>query len=129
MILWWIRTLNEFEVQGECPRKHVACKELTYHRHRQQVSYSSRRTRFYPEDSTSLERIQDYITIEQEPKSEAKGVPPAYWPASGELRVEGLSARYSSDGPQVLHDISFNIKSGERVGVGELFRSPVARIA
>jgi ABC-type multidrug transport system fused ATPase/permease subunit len=44
-------------------------------------------------------------------------VPPAYWPASGDLRVENLSARYSSDGPNVLHDVSFHIKSGERVGV------------
>ena len=46
-------------------------------------------------------------------------MPPAYWPASGNLRVEKLSARYSPDGPKVLHDISFEIKSGERVGVGK----------
>jgi ABC-type bacteriocin/lantibiotic exporter with double-glycine peptidase domain len=46
------------------------------------------------------------------------GVPPAYWPASGSLKVEKLSARYSEDGPKVLHDISFEVKSGERVGIG-----------
>ncbi|KAJ3890944.1 hypothetical protein GG344DRAFT_77404 [Lentinula edodes] len=82
LILWWVRTLNEFEVQGN-----------------------------------SLERIQDYISIEQEPKPKAETVPPAYWPASGNLRVEKLSARYSQDGPKVLHDISFDIRSGERVGI------------
>lgn len=80
-----------------------------------------------------------YINIEQEQKPTERGVPPAYWPASGDLRVEQLSARYSlvrvllcryspppsdlmssyQDGPKVLHDISFHIKSGERVGVGE----------
>ncbi|KAJ6594276.1 hypothetical protein B0H19DRAFT_1094788 [Mycena capillaripes] len=65
----------------------------------------------------SLERIQSYLTIEQEPKPTAAGVPPAYWPASGSLSVDNLSAKYSSDGPTVLHNISFNIKSGERVGV------------
>ncbi|EIN13416.1 P-loop containing nucleoside triphosphate hydrolase protein [Punctularia strigosozonata HHB-11173 SS5] len=65
----------------------------------------------------SLERVQDYIMVEQEPKPTEGGVPPAYWPASGDLRVENLSARYSPDGPQVLHDINFHIKSGERVGV------------
>ncbi|KAJ7078496.1 hypothetical protein C8R44DRAFT_836696 [Mycena epipterygia] len=53
----------------------------------------------------------------QEPKATSSGIPPAYWPASGELTVENLSAKYSPDGPKVLHDISFNIKSGERVGV------------
>ncbi|KAF8917347.1 P-loop containing nucleoside triphosphate hydrolase protein [Mucidula mucida] len=82
LIMWWVRTLNMFEVQGN-----------------------------------SLERIQQYIQIEQEPKATSQGRPPAYWPASGDLRVENLSARYSLDGPKVLHDISFHIKSGERVGI------------
>ncbi|EED80206.1 predicted protein [Postia placenta Mad-698-R] len=65
----------------------------------------------------SLERIQQYLEIEQEPKSTESGIPPAYWPSSGNLRVEKLSARYSADGPRVLHEISFELKSGERVGV------------
>ncbi|KAI0066573.1 P-loop containing nucleoside triphosphate hydrolase protein [Artomyces pyxidatus] len=67
--------------------------------------------------ANSLERIRAYIDIEQEPKATNSGVPPAYWPASGDLRVENLSARYSKDGPEVLHNLSFHIKSGERVGV------------
>ncbi|KAJ6462020.1 hypothetical protein C8R47DRAFT_1225647 [Mycena vitilis] len=82
MILWWVRVLNDFEIQGN-----------------------------------SLERIRGYLDIEQEPKPTADGVPPAYWPSSGSLAVEKLSAKYSSDGPKVLHDISFTIQSGERVGV------------
>lgn len=69
---------------------------------------------------SSLERIQGYIKIEQEPKPTEAGKPPAYWPASGEISAEKLSARYSPDGPKVLHDISFHIKAGERVGVGKL---------
>ncbi|KAL4247277.1 ATP-binding cassette transporter C [Abortiporus biennis] len=64
-----------------------------------------------------LERIQQYLASDQEPKPTSKGVPPAYWPASGDLRVEHLSARYSVDGPEVLHDISFDVKSGERIGI------------
>jgi len=67
----------------------------------------------------SLERIQGYVRIEQEPKPTEHGIPPAYWPASGEVHVENLSAKYSQDGPKVLHDISFHVKSGERIGVGE----------
>lgn len=82
-----------------------------------------------------MERIDSYIKIEQEPKPTEGGQPPAYWPASGDLRVENLSARYSmvnyilclraclsnhrlQDGPEVLHELSFQIKSGERVGIG-----------
>ena len=67
--------------------------------------------------TSSLERIQEYGNIEQEPKPTPEGVPPAYWPASGELVVENLSAKYSADGPEVLHSLNFHIKSGERVGV------------
>ncbi|KAF8682983.1 P-loop containing nucleoside triphosphate hydrolase protein [Rhizoctonia solani] len=65
----------------------------------------------------SLERIQDYINIEQEPESVPEKAPPAYWPASGHIVAENLTARYSKDGPAVLHSLSFEIKSGERVGV------------
>lgn len=66
---------------------------------------------------SSLERIETYVQIEQEEKPSERGVPPAYWPADGSLHVENLSARYSLDGPKVLHDISFDVKSGERVGI------------
>ncbi|KAJ7347434.1 hypothetical protein DFH08DRAFT_960765 [Mycena albidolilacea] len=65
----------------------------------------------------SLERIQQYIHIEQEKKPTEAGKPPAHWPSSGELVVEKLSARYSPDGPKVLRDISFRVQSGERVGI------------
>ncbi|KAI0365043.1 P-loop containing nucleoside triphosphate hydrolase protein [Pilatotrama ljubarskyi] len=65
----------------------------------------------------SLERIQQYLLIEQEPKPTPEGVPPAYWPASGHLEVDKLSARYSPEGPKVLHDVTFEVASGERVGI------------
>ncbi|KAI0080055.1 P-loop containing nucleoside triphosphate hydrolase protein [Panus rudis PR-1116 ss-1] len=55
--------------------------------------------------------------IEHEPESATDGVPPAYWPASGDLSVEDLSARYSQDGPKVLKNISFHVKSGEHIGI------------
>ncbi|KAL4069345.1 P-loop containing nucleoside triphosphate hydrolase protein [Scleroderma citrinum] len=82
MILYWVRTLNQVEVDGN-----------------------------------SVERVNSYINIEQEPKPTEGGQPPAYWPATGELAVDNLSARYSSDGPKVLHDLSFHVESGQRVGI------------
>jgi ABC-type multidrug transport system fused ATPase/permease subunit len=68
-------------------------------------------------EANSLERIQSYIDIEHESEAKDGGVPPAYWPASGDIRVENLTARYSPDGPVVLDNLSFHIKAGERVGV------------
>ncbi|KAF8171621.1 P-loop containing nucleoside triphosphate hydrolase protein [Mycena galopus ATCC 62051] len=72
---------------------------------------------FEVQGAPHLERIQGYINIEHEKPATEAGKPPAYWPASGDLRVEGLSASYSEDGPKVLHDISFHIKAGERIGI------------
>ena len=51
----------------------------------------------------------EFLRIDHEPAPIPSGVPPAYWPASGSLRVEGLKARYS-DGmgdikySHILHD-------------------------
>ncbi|KAI5122628.1 hypothetical protein M0805_008717 [Coniferiporia weirii] len=67
--------------------------------------------------ANSLERMLEFMRIDHEPRPSESGKPPAYWPSSGELRVESLCARYSDDSPEVLKDISFEVKSGERVGV------------
>ncbi|KAF8182307.1 multidrug resistance-associated ABC transporter [Pholiota molesta] len=53
--------------------------------------------------SNSLERIQSYIDIDHEPASKDSGKPPAAWP--------------TSDGPKILHDLSFHVESGQRVGI------------
>ncbi|KAI0801943.1 hypothetical protein BC629DRAFT_1591605 [Irpex lacteus] len=75
---------------------------------------------FYNEfevNGNSLERIHQYVVIEQEPEPKQGRNPPAYWPSSGKLVVEKLTARYSHDGPKVLDNISFRIDAGERVGI------------
>ncbi|KAJ2931797.1 hypothetical protein H1R20_g5295, partial [Candolleomyces eurysporus] len=68
-------------------------------------------------EANSMERIAAYLEIEQEPKPTESGKPPASWPTSGDLRVENLTARYSKAGPAVLHDLTFDIHAGERIGV------------
>ena len=72
-----------------------------------------------------MERIQDYIAMEQEPKPTEDGKPPSYWPASGAVRVENLCARYTPEGPDVLHDLNFEVKSGERIGIGVYISLPL----
>ncbi|KAJ8699794.1 hypothetical protein PTI98_002881 [Pleurotus ostreatus] len=68
-------------------------------------------------EGNSLERVQQYICIDQERGSTESGKPPAYWPATGDLHVENLRSRYSATGPVVLDGLTFHIKGGERVGV------------
>jgi ABC-type polysaccharide/polyol phosphate transport system ATPase subunit len=46
---------------------------------------------------------------------------PAYWPSNAEnnslLVAENLVIKYAPDLPAVLHDVSFTLKAGERVGL------------
>ncbi|KAJ4468972.1 P-loop containing nucleoside triphosphate hydrolase protein [Lentinula lateritia] len=65
----------------------------------------------------SLERLESYLQLDREARPNDGRIPPAHWPSSGELRVENLSAKYAPDVPEVLHELSFHIKSGERIGV------------
>jgi ABC-type multidrug transport system fused ATPase/permease subunit len=67
--------------------------------------------------ANSIERLQDYCTIEQEPAHVREKEPPAAWPTSGEVVLQNLSARYSEDGPTVLDDISLSVPSGSRIGI------------
>ncbi|KAG6371568.1 ABC transporter type 1, transmembrane domain-containing protein [Boletus reticuloceps] len=69
-------------------------------------------------NANSLERIASYMDIEQEEvKSISKCTPPAYWPASGDLQVENLSARYSVGGPNVLHNLTFRARAESESGL------------
>lgn len=75
-----MRSLNDFEVQGTV----LICK---------QESERERKTDAIA--GNSVERISQYVAIEQEPKPTNDNAPPAHWPSSGDLRVENMSARYS----------------------------------
>ncbi|KAL1726028.1 P-loop containing nucleoside triphosphate hydrolase protein [Schizophyllum commune] len=90
MILFWVRMMNI--VEGDW----VSCSWLKIH---------------------SVERVNQYLKVEQERPATSEGLPPAHWPSSGELDVRGLSASYSKRGTQVLREITFHVSSGERVGV------------
>ncbi|KAF7348331.1 Multidrug resistance-associated ABC transporter protein [Mycena sanguinolenta] len=68
-------------------------------------------------EGTAWNEYKDISILSTKSPQRKLGSPPAYWPAGGDLHVEGLSARYSEDGPEVLHDISFHVKAGERIGI------------
>ncbi|KAF9521634.1 hypothetical protein CPB83DRAFT_865377 [Crepidotus variabilis] len=67
--------------------------------------------------SNSLERIRAYLNIEHESKDAKLKNLPGAWPKSGELNVQRLSARYSKEGSEILHDLTFHVNSGERIGI------------
>ncbi|KIO27861.1 hypothetical protein M407DRAFT_22914 [Tulasnella calospora MUT 4182] len=72
-------------------------------------------------DLNSVERVVEYLDLPQEPAAiiESNRVP-AYWPSSESnqlIVVEDLVIRYSPELPAVLHDVSFQLKPKERVGL------------
>jgi ABC-type multidrug transport system fused ATPase/permease subunit len=41
----------------------------------------------------------------------------ANWPDKGRLEIKDLRARYAADLPDILHDVSFDVEGGQRVGI------------
>lgn len=68
-------------------------------------------------NSNSIERVKEYIEVEQEAPEKVKNHPlPAAWPSSGGgIQVRDLSLRYDKDLPEVLHSISFDVRKSEKV--------------
>jgi len=65
----------------------------------------------------SFERVMQYANLPSEPPPTEQGKPPAAWPTDGDVVVKDLSVKYALDGPKVLSNISFSIKSKERIGI------------
>lgn len=65
---------------------------------------------------TSVERIKEYIDIVPESNNNIKE-PPKDWPSEGKISFKDLSLRYEIDQPKVLKNLTFSIKSKEKVGV------------
>ncbi|KAF9438940.1 hypothetical protein BGZ76_002939 [Entomortierella beljakovae] len=66
----------------------------------------------------SVERVTEYMNLEEEPPAVIPGSrPPASWPHAGEIVVDHLTMKYAPDTPDVIKDISFTIKAGEKIGV------------
>ncbi|KAF8934246.1 hypothetical protein EDD21DRAFT_142144 [Dissophora ornata] len=66
----------------------------------------------------AVERVVEYLDLEEEAPAIIEGSrPPASWPHAGEIEVDHLTMRYAADTPEVLKDLTFKIKAGEKVGV------------
>lgn len=70
------------------------------------------------QNMNAVERIQEYINVEQEaPASVPKTKPEANWPRHGAVQFIGYSTRYRPDLEPVLRKVSFHIEAGQKVGI------------
>jgi len=65
----------------------------------------------------AVERIKEFSEIKREAPEFVEPRPPALWPANGAIKCENLTIRYAPELPDVLHNLSFEVTAGEKVGV------------
>lgn len=109
LIEYWIRNMADLEVEAN--------RSVAVFRNNTHPRLVLTKTSYPP---PSLERIHQHLTIEHEKSATSAGAPPAAWPTSGSVSVQKLSARYAAGGPDVLHEIAFEVRSGEKIGIGQL---------
>jgi ATP-binding cassette subfamily C (CFTR/MRP) protein 4 len=65
---------------------------------------------------TAVERVVEYSELSWE-SNDGVDTPPQSWPISGDISFHSVSLRYSSNDAPVLMNVSFNIKSREKIGI------------
>ncbi|XP_035824676.1 multidrug resistance-associated protein 4 isoform X2 [Aplysia californica] len=66
---------------------------------------------------TSVERVLDYCSLEQEPPKTSVKPPPPDWPNRGAITFTKTSLKYSDKAPLILQDIECHIKGKEKIGI------------
>ncbi|KAJ1734938.1 hypothetical protein LPJ61_000812 [Coemansia biformis] len=64
----------------------------------------------------AVERIDQYLRVDQEAPLHTATAPPSTWPATGALAVENLVIEYVPGAP-VLRELSLDVQPGEKIGV------------
>ncbi|KAK4338994.1 hypothetical protein RND71_040456 [Anisodus tanguticus] len=64
-----------------------------------------------------VERVGTYIDLPLEAQNVISSRPPPGWTSSGFIKFEDVVLRYRPGLPHVLHDLSFTISSGQKVGI------------
>ncbi|KAJ5795133.1 ABC transporter integral membrane type 1 [Penicillium paradoxum] len=70
------------------------------------------------QNMNSVERVREYLEVDQEAASVIEeSRPAADWPSQGAVEFSGYSTRYRPDLDPVLKEVSFSVKPGEKVGI------------
>ncbi|KAF7343123.1 ATP-dependent bile acid permease [Mycena venus] len=64
-----------------------------------------------------LERVKEYSDLSQEPPEFIEPRPEPSWPERGAIQCENLVIRYALDLPDVLHNLTFEVQPGEKIGI------------
>lgn len=76
--------------------------------------------RFYSEvemNMNSVERLKEYMHVEQEPYEEKSIEPNQDWPKEGKIEINDLSLRYAPQLPRVIKNVSFTVNAKTKIGI------------
>ncbi|OAD04591.1 hypothetical protein MUCCIDRAFT_139587 [Mucor lusitanicus CBS 277.49] len=65
----------------------------------------------------SVERVVEFLEMDQEAPTVTDVKPPLEWPNQGAIKVDNLQVRYAADLEPVLKGLTFSIKPMEKVGI------------
>ncbi|OTA99800.1 hypothetical protein M426DRAFT_268815 [Hypoxylon sp. CI-4A] len=69
----------------------------------------------------SFQRVAEYTEIEPEASPDEEALKakevPAAWPTTGNIKFQNVTARYLEDGPDILRDVTFRARPGQRVAI------------
>lgn len=66
---------------------------------------------------TAVERIDEYTVLPSEPLDSGELEPPKEWIQDGQIKFDNVSFSYAENLPNVLHNLSFDIKANEKIGI------------
>lgn len=69
------------------------------------------------QELNAVERLANYGNLAGEAPSTTKDDPEPSWPKNGTISFKGVRMAYRPGLPMVLHDISFEVMAGEKVGI------------
>ena len=70
------------------------------------------------QNMNSVERVKEYIDVEQEAEAIVQEARPAgNWPSQGAIQFMNYTTRYRHDLEPVLKNLTFSVQPGERVGI------------
>lgn len=70
------------------------------------------------QNMNAVERVQEYIEVEQEAPAEIpESKPRSDWPSQGVVRFVDYSTRYRKDLEPVLRNVTFDIEAAQKVGI------------
>lgn len=91
------------------------------------IEFLMYKLRNFEVQGVSLERMDEYEQLEPELGSDTGlslpvqailcGLEEREWPKEGNISVHNLCVKYGDNLPEILHNISFEVQAGERVGI------------